>query len=638
MIDLQTADAGSLTEALRALDWIGGDAVVCSVEPAGDGNMNVVRRLGISNDSASHSASLILKQSLDCVAKYPDIAAPADRIAVEAEFYRAVAGCADVAGHMPRVVGFAGAQRLLALEDAGNGRDFTRWYARPDPVATAERVPTPLAHWLAALHALPVDADCPDNLAMRQLNHAHIFDVPFAPDNGVALDERLAERTTLLRADAALMATVRQLGERYLSTAPDPANVRLHGDFYPGSWIERGTSDVVVLDVEFSFAGPAEFDLGVLAAHLAFCGYDPTVTEHAFACYGRPFDRALADAFAGVEVLRRLLGVAQLPLVADTDTRLGWIDNARVPDSGGKEVSLRLLIDTDVALGAWHDDRPRDIDDGFAIVEAINHPAIDLAGVTTVFGNAPHDDVLRIAGEITALKGNPVPVSPGASAALEQDQPARSAQTRNDAVEFIADALRDGPAHIAAIGPLTNIGALLLRHPDVKPAIESVVIVAGRSTGRSFFIGDRGPVRDFNFENDVAATRVLLESGVPVVMAGFELTSQVTITEADLETIRDRDDPVADYFYRNSLDWCRYWIGEFDEPGFHPWDSAAISWLTRPELFTHERRGWRIVAHPKSRWWLECDPALSGDGVTYLTGFAPEGKREFVTDVVSTVY
>ena len=27
-----------------------------------------------------------------------------------------------------------------------------------------------------------------------------------------------------------------------------------------------------------------------------------------------------------------------------------------------------LLIDTDVALGVWHEGRPRDIDDGFAIV------------------------------------------------------------------------------------------------------------------------------------------------------------------------------------------------------------------------------------------------------------------------------
>ena len=34
-------------------------------------------------------------------------------------------------------------------------------------------------------------------------------------------------------------------------------------------------------------------------------------------------------------------------------------------------------------------DDPRDIDDGFAIVEAINIETIELAAITTVYGNAP---------------------------------------------------------------------------------------------------------------------------------------------------------------------------------------------------------------------------------------------------------
>ena len=59
-----------------------------------------------------------------------------------------------------------------------------------------------------------------------------------------------------------------------------------------------------------------------------------------------------------------------------------------------------LLIDTDVALGVTHDGRPRDIDDGFAIVEAINAPDLELLGVTTVYGNAPPEAVHRVAREI----------------------------------------------------------------------------------------------------------------------------------------------------------------------------------------------------------------------------------------------
>ena len=54
---------------------------------------------------------------------------------------------------------------------------------------------------------------------------------------------------------------------------------------------------------------------------------------------------------------------------------------------------MNLIIDTDVALGVVHEDRPRDIDDAFAITQAINDDAVDLLGITTVYGNAPLDRV-----------------------------------------------------------------------------------------------------------------------------------------------------------------------------------------------------------------------------------------------------
>ncbi|MDH3641003.1 MAG: nucleoside hydrolase, partial [Gammaproteobacteria bacterium] len=80
----------------------------------------------------------------------------------------------------------------------------------------------------------------------------------------------------------------------------------------------------------------------------------------------------------------------------------------------------RLIIDTDVALGAFHDGRPRDIDDGFAMVEAINAGDLELIGVTTVYGNAPHETVNRVANEIVDLKAADITVYPGAVQALPQ--------------------------------------------------------------------------------------------------------------------------------------------------------------------------------------------------------------------------
>jgi len=295
-----------------------------------------------------------------------------------------------------------------------------------------------------------------------------------------------------------------------------------------------------------------------------------------------------------------------------------------------------LIIDTDVALGVEHEGRPRDIDDGFAIVEALNCPAIELLAVTTVYGNAPHHEVHRVANEIVALKGADVPVVPGADRPLPQQGPMPAP---NAAVEFLAEQLRVRRLHIAAIGPLTNIGLLVHHHPDVLSNIESVIIVAGRSEDAPFYIGEAGPVRDFNFENDVRAAQLLLASGVPLVLAGFELTSQVVITEADLDAIARVGTDTAHYFHRNSVAWCRYWTRQFPaDAGFHPWDSAAIAWLRHPEYFATESRGWRIRRIDAKTDWLECDAGYPGNRVTYCTGFAGTGRTDFVRDVVTTVY
>ncbi len=50
----------------------------------------------------------------------------------------------------------------------------------------------------------------------------------------------------------------------------------------------------------------------------------------------------------------------------------------------------------------------------------------------------------------------------------------------NEAVEAMAAALKKQALIIMAIGPATNIGLLLLLHPELKSQILQVVLVAGR--------------------------------------------------------------------------------------------------------------------------------------------------------------
>ena len=290
----------------------------------------------------------------------------------------------------------------------------------------------------------------------------------------------------------------------------------------------------------------------------------------------------------------------------------------------------KLIIDTDVALGVWHEGRPRDIDDGFAIVEAINSDLIELAGVTCVFGNGPIDEVTRVATELVELKSAAIPVLRGAGVPMSEDDRV------NPAVEFIAAQLAKEPHNIAAIGPLTNIGLLLKHFPEVVENIEQLIMVAGRSQGAEFYIGSDGPVRDFNFENDVQAAQLVTAANIDCVLMGFELTSGVCITRQDLETIRVNEQPTAQYFYDNSIAWCDYWTKTFPvDEGFHPWDSAAIAWLLNKDWFAYEERAQRITVDPP-RW--ECDVNFPGSTVTYCTGFTPGGREAFVRRIISEVY
>lgn len=280
----------------------------------------------------SGGTTLILKQAVPWVAKYPQIPAPVDRLQAEAAFYRTIAGCEALCRHTPKLLGEDPAEHLLCLEDLGEGGDLTRLYTHGPSPRHDEQIGV-LVDWLGTLHGLAVDpVAVPDNGAMRQLNYTHIFDVPFSADSGVNLSAVLREQQAHLGSDPDVRRQAWALGDLYLgANGADRRTVLLHGDYYPGSWLEHPERTVAVIDPEFAFAGPPEFDVGVFTAHLLMAGYPEAAIADHLSRYREPagFSAALASGFAGIEVIRRLLGVAQLPLDADDDTRSAWLDWAR---------------------------------------------------------------------------------------------------------------------------------------------------------------------------------------------------------------------------------------------------------------------------------------------------------------------
>src|SRR5262249_55836460 len=94
-----------------------------------------------------------------------------------------------------------------------------------------------------------------------------------------------------------------------------PGECLIHGDYFPGSWL-RTHDGIKVIDLEFGFFGLPELDLGMMTAHLHLARCEGWIVETATATYQAacPVDLDLTRRFAGVEIMRRLIGVAQLPL------------------------------------------------------------------------------------------------------------------------------------------------------------------------------------------------------------------------------------------------------------------------------------------------------------------------------------
>ena len=334
---LDPSDSGALADYLTAGGRLAPGETVAGAEKAGEGNMNCTVRVRTS------VGSFILKQSRPWLEKYPQIAAPFDRALTEGRFYRLVAASAAVAGRMPRLLWTDEEARTIALEDLGAASDFFPLYARE--ITLSDETLAELVAYLSALHGLaPADEASRATLAnydMRALNHEHIFALPLRAENGLDLDAYtstpgLAAVASVLKKDAAYIKAVFDLGERYRQGS---GKSLLHGDFFPGSFL-RTNVGVRVIDPEFCFCGDAEYDLGVFAAHLLLAGEPAKRAAQVLGLYkptGTGFVADLARQYAGVEIMRRLIGVAQIPtLRADLPAKTAWL-----------ELSRRLVLESD---------------------------------------------------------------------------------------------------------------------------------------------------------------------------------------------------------------------------------------------------------------------------------------------------
>jgi 5-methylthioribose kinase len=314
-----------LESYLKNQKLIEAQAKILKTEKPGEGNMNFTSRLILDNGN-----SLIIKQSREFVEKYPSIAAPKNRVVIEGEFYKLIQQNKALANYMPKVLHVDTQHNIILTEDLGNSKDLSFLYNGNDKISEDEIVS--IAAYLSLLHSS--FRECPriegfKNSEMKALNHEHIFVYPFMLENGFNLDQvclGLQQASLIYKNDDLLKHKILEIGQMYLAEA----NVLLHGDYYFGS-ILRTANGLKVIDPEFCFYGFAEFDLGVLLAHFYLADQPISAIEKLKVCYQRAndFNENQLDSFVGVEILRRIIGLAQLPLSIDLKKRVELLEMAK---------------------------------------------------------------------------------------------------------------------------------------------------------------------------------------------------------------------------------------------------------------------------------------------------------------------
>lgn len=301
--------------------------------------------------------------------------------------------------------------------------------------------------------------------------------------------------------------------------------------------------------------------------------------------------------------------------------------------AGSVELTTRpapqpVWIDSDPAVG----EPGRDVDDGYAILQALRSPELAVAGISTVFGNTGRRGGDRIAAHLLDLAdATDVPLHSGADSAEHRDPTAASAA--------LADALAHAPLIILALGPLTNIATMLRGRPDLSSRIQQLVFVGGRRPGQRFMVGDDGPLSDFNVECDPVACEEILSYRFSLVLAGFEVSTHATLTQGHLDRLADGP-PAARWLAERSQDWLRWWAEHLHHDGFHPFDTLAVAAAATPELIEVEPLTAalaRVRRDPPGDVELQAAPDLPGGRpVSYAAragpGFVDELVRRLMSD------
>ena len=305
-----------------------------SFDEIGDGNLNFVYRVF---DAAHPEHSLVLKHAPPYIKILgPDYPLPPERLtyearalaiynrlasnAVPAQHYfdseNAVIAMSDLRGyHLLRDELIAGHVNFTISEQIGQfmGVVHSQTHVENLDIETAHRYQEDFA-----------------NTVMQAITADYVFTLPYTEHETNFYTEGLEPHVRRLKTDEVFLRQARHLRAIFVSTQQGVT----HGDLHTGSVMVQGNS-AKVIDSEFAFYGPVGFDIGLywanhLLSYFSHAGNSrvqselKTAMHRTWESYTAEFKIASQEVvtlqqifheavgFAGMEILRRLIGAAHV--------------------------------------------------------------------------------------------------------------------------------------------------------------------------------------------------------------------------------------------------------------------------------------------------------------------------------------
>jgi purine nucleosidase len=259
------------------------------------------------------------------------------------------------------------------------------------------------------------------------------------------------------------------------------------------------------------------------------------------------------------------------------------------------------------------------IDDMLAIFYALASDALDVVGITTVYGNVPAETGAQNALRLIEMAGRSnIPVAVGArnplcgtyshtfssihgkdglgNTHLPEPIGKPIAQT---AVDFIVEQVDAHPGEItlAPIGPLTNIALAIQLHPHIVSKVKRVVLMGGAA----FVPGNVNPASEANIHSDPEAAVAVFKADWDLTMLGLDVTRNIRLTDEDIQRFARSNKSTAQLIAKAVPNYLKFYKKKYGKNWCQLHDPSVISYILHPSLFEVKQYPMTIGLHGSGR-------------------------------------